>query len=142
MPCQKVSLNFPVGGAHCRHASAGEPGVRGALDSGHYRRATLGAMRRAIKVGCCGFRSARAEYYALLPAVEVQHTFYQPPRLTTLAQWRAEAPPAFEFTLKAWQLITHRASSPTYRRLKRELSAEERDGAGSFRASEIVREAW
>jgi uncharacterized protein YecE (DUF72 family) len=95
-----------------------------------------------IKIGCCGFRSARAEYYALLPAVEVQHTFYQPPQVSTLANWRAEAPPAFEFTVKAWQLITHNASSPTYRRLKRELTAEERDTAGSFRPSKIVREAW
>jgi uncharacterized protein YecE (DUF72 family) len=100
-------------------------------------------MTRSIKIGCCGFRSARDEYYALqLPAVEVQHTFYQPPQVATLAKWRAEAPPAFEFTIKAWQLITHTARSPTYKRLKRELTEEERDEAGSFRASDIVREAW
>lgn len=99
-------------------------------------------MTRALKIGCCGFRSARANYFALLPAVEVQHTFYQPPQPATLRQWRAEAPPAFEFTVKAWQLITHQARSPTYKRLKRELTEEERAGAGSFRASEIVREAW
>ncbi len=96
----------------------------------------------SIKIGCCGFRSARSEYYALLPAVEVQHTFYQPPQVTTLERWRAEAPPDFTFTVKAWQLITHQASSPTYRRLKRELTDTEKDEAGSFRASKIVREAW
>ena len=99
-------------------------------------------MGREIRIGCCGFRSARAEYYALLPAVEVQHTFYQPPQVSTLKKWRAEAPEGFEFTLKAWQLITHQASSPTYKRLKRELTEEERAEAGSFRASEVVREAW
>ncbi|HYY41539.1 MAG TPA: DUF72 domain-containing protein [Pyrinomonadaceae bacterium] len=96
----------------------------------------------SIKIGCCGFRSARADYYALLPAVEVQHTFYQPPQLATLEKWRAEAPPEFEFTVKAWQLITHLARSPTYKRLKRELTEAERDEAGAFRASKIVREAW
>jgi uncharacterized protein YecE (DUF72 family) len=95
-----------------------------------------------IKVGCCGFRSSRAAYYERLPAVEVQHTFYQPPRAETLERWRAEAPPGFEFAVKAWQLITHQAASPTYRRLKKELSEEERAGAGFFRASPVVEEAW
>jgi uncharacterized protein YecE (DUF72 family) len=95
-----------------------------------------------IKIGCCGFRSARVAYYGRLPAVEVQHTFYQPPRAPTLAKWREEAPPGFEFAVKAWQLITHQSSSPTYKRLKRILSDEERAGAGSFRPTEVVEEAW
>ena len=51
-------------------------------------------------------------------------------------------PADFEFTLKAWQLITHDAKSPTYRRLKEELSATEKSAAGSFRESPIVHEAW
>lgn len=98
--------------------------------------------KRAIKTGCCGFRLAQSEYTARLPVVEVQQTFYQPPQLKTLERWRAEAPPGFEFTLKAWQLITHEARSPTYRRLKRELTEKEKAEAGSFRPSAIVREAW
>ena len=76
----------------------------------------------------------------MLKAVEVQHTFYQPPRVETLAKWRAEAPRGFEFTIKAWQLITHQPSSPTYRRLKRALTEEEREGAGAFRASASCRQ--
>ena len=51
-------------------------------------------------------------------------------------------PADFEFTLKAWQLITHEAKSPTYRRLKRKLSETEKAEAGSFRATAIVNEAW
>jgi len=51
-------------------------------------------------------------------------------------------PAGFEFTLKAWQLITHEARSPTYRRLKKELSASEKAAAGGFRPSAIVHEAW
>lgn len=100
------------------------------------------APRGKVKVGCGGFRSSREDYYSILKAVEVQHTFYQPPRAETLARWRAEAPRGFEFTLKAWQIITHQSSSPTYRRMKRELTEEERGGAGSFRPTEIVEEAW
>ncbi|MBA3239828.1 MAG: DUF72 domain-containing protein, partial [Acidobacteria bacterium] len=72
----------------------------------------------------------------------MQHTFYQPPQITTLEKWRAGAPAEFEFAVKAWQLITHQASSPTYRRLKHALSEEEKEGAGSFRPSGIVKEAW
>ena len=51
-------------------------------------------------------------------------------------------PDGFEFTLKAWQLITHEAKSPTYRRLKKELSATEKTAVGGFKASAIVHEAW
>ncbi len=95
-----------------------------------------------VKAGCCGFRSSRTEYTKVFPVVEVQQTFYQPPKVETLRRWRAEAPPGFEFTLKAWMLITHEARSPTYRRLKRKLSDEEREGCGAFRQSAIVKEAW
>lgn len=95
-----------------------------------------------MKIGCCGFRLSRAEYFLRFPVVEVQQTFYQPPQVETLRRWRKDAPEDFEFTLKAWQLITHDARSPTYRRMKRELTEEEREGCGSFRPTEIVREAW
>ncbi|HEX8385062.1 MAG TPA: DUF72 domain-containing protein [Rubricoccaceae bacterium] len=93
-------------------------------------------------VGCCGFSSARSAYFERLPAVEVQQTFYQPPRATTLARWREEAPPGFVFAVKAWQLVTHTASSPTYRRLRRPLTDAERAEAGSFRPTETVEAAW
>ena len=85
---------------------------------------------------------SQRDYTALFPVVEVQQTFYQPPKVETLRRWREEAPRGFEFTLKAWMLITHEARSPVYRRLKRELSEREREGVGGFRASKIVREAW
>lgn len=94
------------------------------------------------KIGTCGFGVAQAEYARTFSCVEVQHTFYEPPRLTTLNRWRREMPAGFEFTLKAWQLITHEAKSPTYRRLKRKLSETEKAEAGRFRATEIVNEAW
>jgi uncharacterized protein YecE (DUF72 family) len=94
------------------------------------------------KIGTCGFGVAQAEYARTFSCVEVQQTFYQPPGLTTLERWRREMPADFEFTLKAWQLITHEAKSPTYRRLKRKLSETEKAEAGRFRATEIVTEAW
>jgi len=99
-------------------------------------------MKTNIKIGTCGFRTNKTEYAEMLAAVEVQHTFYQPPQIKTLEKWRAEVAPEFEFTLKAWQLITHEAKSPTYKRLKKQLTDKEKEEAGFFKPTSIVREAW
>jgi uncharacterized protein YecE (DUF72 family) len=98
-------------------------------------------MRR-VKVGLCGFTIAMGEYPRRYPVVEVQQTFYQPPAEGVMRRWRAAMPPPFEFTLKAWQLITHTGTSPTYRRLRRSLTEGERAEAGAFRRSAIVDEGW
>ena len=98
--------------------------------------------RSAAKIGTCGFGIAKEAYARAFSCVEVQQTFYQPPQLATLERWRRQMPAEFEFTLKAWQLITHEAKSPTYRRLKRELSDREKQCVGGFKASPIVNEAW
>jgi uncharacterized protein YecE (DUF72 family) len=84
---------------------------------------------------------AMTRYSSHFPVVEVQQTFYQPPADALLSRWSAAMPEGFEFTLKAWQLITHESKSPTYRRLKRPLTTTERSGCGAFRDSAIVREA-
>ena len=60
----------------------------------------------------------------------------------TLERWRDEMPQNFEFTLKAWQLITHESSSPTFKRLRRKLTDKEIKDAGAFKLSPIVKEAW
>ena len=100
-------------------------------------------MKTNVKIGTCGFRANKTEYAGLLSTVEVQHTFYQPPQIKTLEKWRAEeVPENFEFTLKAWQLITHEAKSPTYKRLKKTLTDDEKAEAGYFKPTAIVREAW
>jgi len=83
-----------------------------------------------------------AQYPRHFPVVEIQQTFYQPPEDETLRRWRANAPPDFEFTLKAWQLVTHTSTSSTYRRMRRVLTADERGGVGAFRATPIVDEGW
>lgn len=95
-----------------------------------------------LRVGCCGFAEGRASYFGHFPAVEIQKTFYQPPGIKTALRWRQEAPPGFCFTLKAWQLITHEPSSPTYRRLARPVSPEAAQRLGGFRPSQEVQDAW
>ena len=95
-----------------------------------------------VRVGLCGYTMAFDDYVREYRLVEVQQTFYEPPRESTMRRWRALAPADFEFTIKAWQLITHDASSPTYRRLRTPLAAVQRPEAGGFRTSPTVLRAW
>jgi uncharacterized protein YecE (DUF72 family) len=99
-------------------------------------------VRPVARIGTCGFRANKSEYAEALSTVEIQHTFYQPPMIATLERWRRQLPEDFEFTLKAWQLITHESTSPTYKRLRRKLTEKEAKTAGFFRNSAIVNEAW
>ena len=102
----------------------------------------MGKPRRVVKVGLCGFTIAIGEYPRRFPVVEVQQTFYQPSADGVMRRWRESVPADFEFTIKAWQLVTHAAASPTYRRLRRPLTDRERGEAGAFRDSAIVAEGW
>jgi uncharacterized protein YecE (DUF72 family) len=84
-------------------------------------------MSKGLRIGCCGwsylrprelsrliakpFTSTLQAYVQLFDAVEVNSTFYRIPRLSTAEKWRGEANtlnPGFEFTVKAYQGITHR----------------------------------
>jgi len=93
-------------------------------------------------VGCCGWAGAQAHYFSHFPVIEIQSTFYDPPAAKVAAKWRALAPPGFVFCIKAWQLITHASTSPTYRRLRRSTTPTERDLYGSFQDTEAVWRAW
>ncbi|MCS7015150.1 MAG: DUF72 domain-containing protein [Gemmatales bacterium] len=97
-------------------------------------------MAAKILVGTCGFCLAQRKYYATFPVIEIQQTFYQPPSEAQVQKWREAAPPGFEFTLKAFQAITHPPSSPTWRRSR--LAVEERQHAGYFGNTPVVRRAW
>jgi uncharacterized protein YecE (DUF72 family) len=94
-----------------------------------------------IKIGCCGFPHGMKNYFKEFPLVEVQKTFYKPMKSDTAIKWRANAPVEFEFTVKAWQLITHPPSSPTYRKAKIELEGE-KENYGFFKPTQEVLKAW
>ncbi len=93
-----------------------------------------------IRVGLCGFTTSMQSYARNFPVVEVQSTFYEPPRDVTMRKWRAITGPELEYTMKVWQLVTHPSSSPTYRRMKRKLG--DHDAPGFFRDSPSVEEGW
>ena len=95
-----------------------------------------------MKFGLCGFTMGAQAYVKQFEVVEVQQTFYDPPPPATLERWRTNAPAAFEFTMKAWQVITHFATSRTYRRLRRPFDDRAKGEAGGFRVNETVLSAW
>ncbi|MEM3475453.1 MAG: DUF72 domain-containing protein [Candidatus Bathyarchaeia archaeon] len=93
-----------------------------------------------IKVGCCGFPVSMKKYFTRFKVVEIQKTFYEPPKLETLAKWRENAPEDFEFSVKAWQVLTHPFSSPTWRKMKRTLKKKE--NYGFLKPTEENFKAW
>ncbi|HTS16250.1 MAG TPA: DUF72 domain-containing protein [Verrucomicrobiae bacterium] len=93
-----------------------------------------------VRVGCCGFATAQEKYFHTFSCVEIDSSFYHLPKIETAARWRAAAPEGFEFCLKAWQVITHRASSPTYRRTR--LDPREHEYCGHFGFNPTIRWAW
>jgi uncharacterized protein YecE (DUF72 family) len=95
-----------------------------------------------VRVGLCGWTISQRTYIERFPLVEVQHTFYEPPADALLLKWRKQVPPRFEFTIKAWQVVTHESSSPTYRRMKRPLPPEHHGQVGGFRTTGPVLQAW
>lgn len=93
-----------------------------------------------IKVGCCGFPVSRKKYFGDFSLVEIQKTFYRPPEIDIAKKWREESPPHFEYTIKAWQLITHLPGSPTYR--KAGIKIEHPEKYGFFKPTKEVFDAW
>jgi uncharacterized protein YecE (DUF72 family) len=96
----------------------------------------------SVRIGLCGWTISMDRYVREFPLVEVQHTFYEPPSDALLSKWRATVPAQFEFTLKAWQVVTHESGSPTYRRMKKPLPDDARGQVGAFRSTEPVLAAW
>ncbi len=95
-----------------------------------------------LHIGCCGFPTARKKYFEEFDTIEVQLTFYTIPQTKTVQRWREEAPEGFRFTMKAFQGITHRYFSPTYRRARLGWEKERMLGFGHFRPTEEVHWAW
>jgi uncharacterized protein YecE (DUF72 family) len=96
-----------------------------------------------IKIGCCGFPVSQKRYYRIFSVVEVQATFYDFVSSENLKKWRKDAPPDFEFILKAFQFITHPPTSPTYKRAKSLTASFSRkdmklENLGNFKPTEEV----
>ncbi len=97
-----------------------------------------------VLVGTCGWsvRGGKRAYFSVFRVVELQETFYKLPRVETARRWREMAPPDFEYAVKAWQVITHPPTSPTWRRAGISVPSELRDRYGYLRPTEENLRAW
>lgn len=83
---------------------------------------------------------AQAKYFQAYSCVEIDSSFYQLPKVETVERWQTLAPKDFEFALKAWQVITHPATCPTYRRTR--IDPRDREHCGHFGFNPTIRWAW
>ena len=95
-----------------------------------------------IQIGCGEIPKPRAQYFRLFKTAEIQDTFYQLPLLRVADDWKTEAPPEFEFSIKAWQLITHPATSPTYDKLLDPVDSNLKPYYGLFQLTPEVQHSW
>ena len=97
-----------------------------------------------VYIGCCGFPMSMEKYFKEFSVVELQSTFYKIPSLDLVKKWREKAPKDFEFSVKAFQGITHPTSSPTWKRAGMERSEIEKlkDEVGFLRPTKEVMEFW
>ncbi len=93
-------------------------------------------------VGTSGFPIRREAYYRQLETVEVQKTFLKIPKIESAETMRSRAPVNFDFTVKAWQGITHPATSPSYARAGIKVGPRKKSRYGHFRMSKEVLEGW
>lgn len=114
----------------------------------------MGVVRDAL-VGTCGYQyydpgeGWNEEYDSKLQAYsdafavgELNRTFYELPQVSTAERWRREAVEEFEFTLKAWQAMTHPWQSPTWNAHRDTVPEDRTDEVGYLRPTAFVREAW
>lgn len=108
-----------------------------------------------VKVGTCGYsyyqppdgwkdgyESKLQAYSEVFDVGEINRTFYKLPMVKTAERWRREAFEDFEFTMKAWQAMTHPTSSPTWRGKREDLTEDQKRNFGYLRSNEEVIEAW
>mgnify|MGYP000038164221 CR=1 FL=1 len=97
-----------------------------------------------VIVGTCGWsvRGGKEAYFKTFKLIELQETFYKLPKVSTVEKWRKIAPEDFEFTVKAWQVMTHPPTSPTWRKAKLKISPELKDKYGNLKPTEENFKAW
>ncbi len=92
-----------------------------------------------MKVGVCA--NPYKKIFENFRLVEVQKTFYEVVKEDTLKRWKERAPEDFEFTIKAFQGITHNYKSPTWRRSNIDIS-KVKEKVGELKLNDVTREFW
>ena len=98
-------------------------------------------LLKRVLVGCCGFPVSRNKYFTKFKLVELQNTFYDLPSESSAISLRNAIPADAVLTMKAWQVITHPATSPTWKRMRRKPEGE-LERYGYLRPSRENLKAW
>lgn len=108
-----------------------------------------------LVVGTCGYRyfdpgddwqdtyeSKLQAFSDAFEACELNRTFYELPQVETAERWRDEVVGDFEFTVKAWQAVTHPWGSPTWNGNRDAVAEDRTDDVGLLRPTSAVLDAW
>lgn len=96
-----------------------------------------------VKAGCCGLAGMGLNRYAgMFRIIELQSTFYRLPTVETAERWRNQVPKNFDFSVKAFQGVTHPISSPTWRRAGTQRPKERGENYGHLQPTEENFECW
>src|SRR5689334_359445 len=114
---RKLTTLAAGGGGHARRPDDCICGSAGSSMT-TTRNAAPRHLSNSVRIGVCGFCLPQSELFRRFKLLEVQQTFYWPPQLKTVERWRRTAPEDFEFTLKAFQAITHTHNYRTYRKAR------------------------
>lgn len=71
-----------------------------------------------LLIGTCGFPASMRKVFSLVDVVELQSSFYEPlseRQITTILKTNTYGK---EITMKAWQVITHPHTSPSWKKMK------------------------
>lgn len=83
-----------------------------------------------------------AAYKSAFSAMEVQSTFYRLPKLDTVKSWRSFFGEQFVFTMKAYQGITHRFDSPTWKKKNVRFPEGDPEKFGGLQPTQENFELW
>ena len=100
-----------------------------------------GITVKYLFIGCCGIPVSRAKYFSELKVIELQNTFYDLFSEEEAKRFRKRLPEDIVVCIKAWQVITHPYTSPTWKKMKRKPKGVI-ENYGYLRPTKENFEAW
>lgn len=95
-----------------------------------------------LLVGCCGFPVSRSKYFRTFKTVELQDTFYKIPSIDSAKRLKSQTPGNFIINMKAWQVISHPFTSPTWRKTGLKVDKSKAKNYGYLKPTKENFEAW
>ena len=95
-----------------------------------------------LLVGCCGFPVSKSKYFQTFKTVELQDTFYRIPSIDSAKRLKNQVPQEFIINMKAWQVISHPSTSPTWKKAGIKIDKSKAKNYGYLKPTKENFEAW